>query len=129
MKRTLALFALLLAGLLLLAACGDDDDTPTPTSPSPEDTPTATATVPPPPPPSDPTVNEVSVGIGTGTVSGNVFLPQAITIPPGTTVTWTITSDEVHTITLMPLFNRPPNGPPPSRPENWGLNELVENCP
>ena len=26
----------------------------------------------------------------------------------------------------MPLFNRPPNGPPPSWPENWGLNELVE---
>ena len=71
----LALVALLLAGLLLLAACGDDDeDTPTPTSPSAADTPTATSeptpTVTDPlPPPSDPPVTEVSVGIGTGRVS------------------------------------------------------------
>ncbi len=57
----------------------------------------------------DPPVTSVSVGVGTGTISGNAFAPRDITVPVGTKVTFTITSDEAHTITF-------PSAPAPAGP-------------
>ncbi len=42
----------------------------------------------------------MAAGYGTGTVAGNVFAPGEFTIPIGSTVTWSIGSDEVHTVTF-----------------------------
>jgi len=61
-------------------------------------------------------VSQVSAGVGNGTISGNIFAPREITVPVGSTVTWAITSDEVHTVTFPPQKAAPPDGPPPLWP-------------
>lgn len=84
---------LLASGTLLLAACGStsSSSTSTPTAttestPAPTEgsTPTATAT------------NAVSMVENAGVYA---FSPAIITIPKGTTVTWTNKSDASHTVT------------------------------
>jgi plastocyanin len=57
-------------------------------------------------------VSQVSAGVGNGTISGNIFAPREIVIPVGSTVTWTVTSDEVHTVTFPPQKVASPDGPP-----------------
>lgn len=63
----------------------------------------------------DPPVTAVSVGVGAGTISGNAFAPRDIQVPVGTTVTFTITSDEAHTVTF-PSAQAPAAGPAPTWP-------------
>jgi plastocyanin len=55
-------------------------------------------------------------GVGNGTISGNIFAPREIVVPVGSTVTWTVTSGEAHTVTFPPQKVAPPDGPPPSWP-------------
>jgi plastocyanin len=57
-------------------------------------------------------VSQVSAGVGNGTITGTIFAPREIVIPVGSTVTWTITSDEVHTVTFPPQKVASPDGPP-----------------
>ncbi len=71
---------------------------------------------------SEPLVASIQVGIGTGTVSGNVYAPNNVTIPLGTTLDFTITSDEVHSVTFVGK-TPPPEGPPTS----WERNLLPES--
>lgn len=92
-------------GVVFLVGCASPTPTPTPT-PSPTATPT--------PPPA--VVSAVSAGIGTTTVAGNAFLPRSITVPVGSKVTWTVASDEAHTITFPAQGAPPPGGPPPAWP-------------
>jgi plastocyanin len=47
-------------------------------------------------------VSQVSAGIGNGTISGNIFAPREIVVSGGSTITWTLTSHEVHTVTFPP---------------------------
>jgi plastocyanin len=54
----------------------------------------------------------VGVGAGEGTVAGQAFLPGAITVLVGDSVTFTITSDEPHTITFG-------EGPADAAPPFW----------
>lgn len=68
---------------------------------------------------------DIDVGYGTGTVAAQAFGPGAATVVVGDSVRFTITSDEVHTVTFgdgpanMPPANWPvsgwtaPAGPPP----------------
>ena len=88
------------AMFVVLVACGQEATL----------VPTATAV----PPTPEPVVTSINVGVGDGTVSGNVFTPNAVTIPAGTTLEFTITSDEVHSVTFMG------EGPPPEgAPTSW----------
>lgn len=68
------------------------------------------------------TIN-ISAGFGSGTVAGNAYGPGDVTLIAGDTAKWTITSDEVHSITFggtsgpaatWPVagFAAPPPGPP-----------------
>lgn len=72
----------------------------------------------------DPDLN-VGAGVGSGTVNGAVFTPGEFTVEVGSSVTWTVESDEPHTITFgagpegvappeWPVsgFDEPPPGPP-----------------
>ena len=63
-------------------------------------------------------VSDISAGVGTGNVAGNIYTPQSVTIPVGNTITWTITSDEPHSVTFLSLDGAPPAGPPPAWPVN-----------
>jgi plastocyanin len=71
------------------------------------------------PPPSGP-VLAVPVGDGEGTVTINQFFPPRVTVATGTTVTWTVRSDEPHTVTFLagqplpPLFVMDVPGRPPA---------------
>ncbi len=58
------------------------------------------------------TTLDVDVGFGTGTVAAQAFGPGDVTVAVGDSVRFTITSDEVHTVTM----GEPPPGPPPSWP-------------
>jgi plastocyanin len=59
---------------------------------------------------------DVGVGVGRGTIAGNVFAPGEVTVGVGAAVTFTITSDEVHTVTL----GQPPEGfQPPGEVAGW----------
>lgn len=42
----------------------------------------------------------VSAGAGSGTISGDVFGPGDFTVDVGANVTWSVASDEVHTVTF-----------------------------
>jgi plastocyanin len=53
-----------------------------------------------PPPPAGPVLN-IPTGDGEGTVTINEFFPPRVTVAEGTTVTWTIRSDEPHTVTFL----------------------------
>lgn len=64
----------------------------------------------------------VGVGVGSGTVNGAVFTPGEFTVEVGSSVDWTITSDEPHTIT----FGVGPEGVPP--PE-WPVSGFDEPPP
>lgn len=64
----------------------------------------------------------VGVGVGSGTVNGAVYLPGEFTVEVGSSVDWTITSDEPHTIT----FGAGPEGVPP--PE-WPVSGFEEPPP
>ena len=55
----------------------------------------------------------ISAGFGSGTVAGNAYGPGDVTIMVGDTAKWTITSDEVHSITFGA---NPAGGPPPTWP-------------
>ena len=67
--------------------------------------------------PAEPVVASINVGIGTGTVSANVFAPNSVTIPVGTTLNFSITSDETHSVTFMG------SAPPPQgSPTSWEPN-------
>lgn len=55
----------------------------------------------------------LTVGVGDGTVSGNAFMPGDVTIAVGDSVTFSIGSDEGHTITLG---EGPADAPPPFWP-------------
>lgn len=57
------------------------------------------------------TTLDVGVGVGSGTVAGNVFAPGEVTVAAGDSVTFSIDSDEVHTIT----FGSGPSDVPPSQ--------------
>jgi plastocyanin len=58
----------------------------------------------------------VGAGVGEGTVAGNVYAPGEFSVRVGTSVTWTITSDEPHTVT----FGQGPEGlPPPAWPSTF----------
>jgi plastocyanin len=59
---------------------------------------------------------QVGIGVGTGTVTGNVFAPGEFTINTGDSVTWTVESDEVHTLTFG---NGPAGAPPPTWPSTF----------
>jgi plastocyanin len=53
-----------------------------------------------------PTLNVVA-GLGERSVSWNDFLPGSVRVPVGTTVVWTVQSDEVHTVTFLAGQPRP----------------------
>jgi plastocyanin len=55
----------------------------------------------------------VGVGVGDGTVAGQAFLPGDVTVLVGDSVTFSITSDEPHTITFG---EGPADAPPPFWP-------------
>jgi plastocyanin len=82
--------ALVASGTLLLAACGSTStgtSTPTPTSTPTQQGPTATTS---------------SGGYNVSMVENNgvyAFTPATLTVPKGTTVTWTNKSDAAHTVT------------------------------
>jgi plastocyanin len=58
----------------------------------------------------------VGAGVGEGTVAGNVYAPGEFSVRVGDSVTWTITSDEPHTVTL----GQGPEGlPPPAWPSTF----------
>jgi plastocyanin len=59
------------------------------------------------------TTLNVSAGYGSGTVAGNAYGPGSPTILVGDSIKWTITSDEVHSITFG---SNPGGGPPPNWP-------------
>jgi plastocyanin len=59
---------------------------------------------------------QVGIGVGTGTITGNVFAPGEFTINTGDSVTWTVKSDEVHTLTFG---NGPAGAPPPTWPSTF----------
>ena len=106
-RRLLALLTVIF--LFVLSACGQEP-TPVPTNtPIPTETPVPPAPV--------PVVTSINTGVGDGTVSGNVFMPTSVTIPAGTTLNFTITSDEVHSVTFMG-GGPPPGGPPTTWPVN-----------
>ncbi|MEO8456567.1 MAG: plastocyanin/azurin family copper-binding protein [Chloroflexota bacterium] len=67
----------------------------------------------------------VGAGVGSGTIAGNVYAPGDITVNVGDTVTWTVQSDEPHTVT----FGQVPTGEDPTEfstftgaPPNLGTN-------
>jgi plastocyanin len=60
--------------------------------------------------------NQVGIGVGSGTVAGNVYAPGEFTVHTGDSVTWTINSDEVHTLTFG---TGPAGAPPPSWPSTF----------
>lgn len=55
----------------------------------------------------------VGAGVGSRTIAGNVYAPGELTVHVGDSVTWTINSDEPHTITFG---QGPANAPPPNWP-------------
>lgn len=59
------------------------------------------------------TALDVDVGYGTGTVAGQAFGPGDVTVAVGDSLRFTITSDEVHTITMG---EGPADQPPPAWP-------------
>jgi plastocyanin len=91
----ITVLVLLASGTLLLAACGGASDTgaSTPTATQQGSTPTQ--------PGSTPTL-PASIGGNTVTMVENgtyAFSPAILTVPKGTTVTWTNKSDAPHTVT------------------------------
>ena len=101
MRKLILAGVLLLALTLILPACGGTATTPTPKptstlTPTPVLTPTpALTTTPAPTPPSTatPVPSQANVNI-----SGFAFVPQTLSVPPGTTVTWTNNDSTSHTI-------------------------------
>lgn len=77
------------------------------------------------------TTLEVDVGYGEGTVAGQAFGPGDLSVVVDDSVRFTITSDEVHTITFGdgPADQPPPNWPvsgwsPPAGPPPWDLGSV-----
>ena len=71
---------------------------------------------------SAPQHDQVTAGNGDGTVMVSAFLPQAVTINAGQTVTWTnLDTDAPHTVTFGP---KPQN---PFAPVGLGRQDLVED--
>lgn len=66
---------------------------------------------------------QITAGVGSGTVAGNVFAPGEVTIPTGTSIIWTIGSDEPHTVTFG---QGPADVPPPFWPNTFGIEESPE---
>ena len=70
-------------------------------------------------------VLSVPVGDGEGTVTINQFFPPRVTVAEGTTITWTVRSDEPHTVTFLagqplpPLFVFDLPGQPPAVNAQW----------
>ena len=56
----------------------------------------------------------LGVGVGEGTVSGNAFVPGAVTVKVGDTVRWTWQSDEAHSLTFG-------DGPAGTAPNAWPM--------
>lgn len=77
-------------------------------------------------PPKPPAVSLVAAGVGSGTVAGNIFTPHQISVPVGSTVTWEITSDEVHMVTFVPEKAKTPDGSPLAWPINVQSGEVVQ---
>ena len=101
MRKLMLSSALLIALSLILVLTGCSTTTPaatpTPTpiaSPTPASTPTPTPIVSPTSAPTTtPTTAHANVDI-----SGFAFVPQTLSVPPGTTVTWTNNDSSSHTI-------------------------------
>ncbi|MDQ3554674.1 MAG: hypothetical protein M3395_09750 [Chloroflexota bacterium] len=74
---------------------------------------------------------DVDVGYGTGTVAAQAFGPGDLTVAVGDSLRFTITSDEVHTVTLGegPADVPPPNWPvsgwsAPAGPPPWDFGSV-----
>ncbi len=74
---------------------------------------------------------DVDVGFGTGTVAAQAFGPGDLTVAVGDSLRFTITSDEVHTVTLGegPADVPPPNWPvsgwsAPAGPPPWDFGSV-----
>lgn len=118
MKRSW-LLAPFLASALILAACSSD---PVEIEVTREVLVTAT---PLPPVPENPRELQVKVGAGRDTVAINAFFPKDIRIYQGETVTWKISSDEIHTVAFMN-----PDDPIPAFPApipGGGATDLMLN--
>lgn len=57
----------------------------------------------------------VAAGAGTGTISGDVFAPGDITVNVGASITWSVGSDEVHTV----AFGDVPAAADPTAPSGF----------
>src|SRR5215208_6934586 len=57
-------------------------------------------------------VTQIGVGAGGGTVFGAMFLPHAVTVPVGTTITWTNQEDWGHQVTFFGTGAEAPQGSP-----------------
>jgi plastocyanin len=55
---------------------------------------------------------QLGVGVGEGAVSGNAFVPGAVTVKVGDTVRWTWQSDQAHSLTFG-------DGPAGTAPDAW----------
>jgi plastocyanin len=104
MRKFAALIAVV--GMLALAGCGDDKKSTS--------TPSASSTVP---------TTEISMRAGLNdpsdvTVAVLAYLPSAITVSQGTTVSWTITGPEPHSVTFLPPGQTMPS---PESPEGEKL--------
>ena len=77
--------------LIVAAACGSNYSSSSP-SPTPSPTPSAT-------PSPGGASSPVSIPTGASTLGRSAFMPDALTVPAGTTVTWTNTDSVAHTST------------------------------
>jgi plastocyanin len=104
MRKFAALIAVV--GMLALAGCGDDKKSTS--------TPSASSTVP---------TTEISMRAGLNdpsdvTVAVLAYLPSAITVSQGTTVSWTMAGPEPHSVTFLPPGQTMPS---PESPEGSKL--------
>jgi plastocyanin len=84
-------FTVISGVLIVAAACGSNYSSSSP-SPTPSPTPSAT-------PSPGGASSPVSIPTGASTLGRSAFMPDALTVPAGTTVTWTNTDSIAHTST------------------------------
>lgn len=74
---------------------------------------------------SEPPVSQVAAGVGERTVVGAAFAPQHITVPVGSTVSWTVASHEVHMVTFYGAGVARPEGSPRQLPATIKLDAVT----